>query len=590
MSANNEENEYSPEWDSSSTYTQIRKRRNTVIAAFYKWEQTGVGNVEVGNLLLNTFTKKWQLLERDAFDPTHYFGTLAKKHQGNFLRAVIKVRPSQSRLVPSLWFSSYAKRKHNTRIKTHFSPTQNFPEIYSISGNEEDQQLAITQNSQFATRILQASREQVHEDCLLTLGKTLLAYDLYNQVLEEVADELAQRYEKPENSAASLGLNALHLDTITEEPEVQQEERESEEESDAEIEFEQDPEADTDFAEGNLKTNTGELLNHEESGDFDFETVHEAYKYIETSKAETETLSDEEEEDLANQDFLASVKIHRMTYKKIGEFTTREIEQTRKQIRAHLLRNNLNIAVLSVEGKKYRNQVAPFIHVKVASETEAAALVTLAALDIDDVGYIITPKSHRFTSFNVTFKANKANCQPTLSNIIEYLKTTVFGKYVNDIPFHQTYTEKEKLTHRFFATLKKPLGRFPEPATIESRNSKHALYTMPLEYPFKKIGVIWITRNCPAKYRKAAMAKRSYTAAVDKFKTPTAKTSTAATPAESTSGISAPRKTHSGYRYGNHPPDCTCSACRITATAEPLALANKFEQLPPEPDEDMDQN
>ncbi|KAK3244691.1 hypothetical protein CYMTET_45707 [Cymbomonas tetramitiformis] len=117
------------------------------------------------------------------------------------------------------------------------------------------------------------------------------------------------------------------------------------------------------------------------------------------------------------------------------------------------------------------------------------------------------------------------------------------------------------------------------------------------------------------------MAKRSYLTAADNNRTPTSKAGTAAKQAESTSGIPASRKTHSGYRHGNHPPGCTCSACRITgkqkrsadpssssparkqhegqsrrkefteaAASQPVALANQFDQLPPEQDEDMGQN
>eukprot|EP00854_Cymbomonas_tetramitiformis_P023992 gene23992-29109_t len=265
------------------------------------------------------FTNTWQLLGGEEYDPTHFFGTLAARHQGNFLRAVIK----------------------------------NCPEIFSLIEKEDHTTLDLSRENQFTLRILEASK----------------------------------------------GHN----------------------EDEGEVNF---------TAEG--------LQNHEES----------AKKFEEASKDVYENESDEEAEDLANDNFLASVKVHRMTTRKTGEFTAREIEQARKQIRTHLLRHHLDIAVLSVTGKKYRNQLKPFIHVKVAAQTEAASLdVKLAVLDVDDVGYSITPKSHRCTSFHVTFKANKANCQPTLSNITEFLKTTVFGKYINDIPFYQSCTEGEKLTH-----------------------------------------------------------------------------------------------------------------------------------------------
>ncbi|KAK3241317.1 hypothetical protein CYMTET_48910 [Cymbomonas tetramitiformis] len=38
--------EYVPEWDSNATFYEIRKKRNTVIAAFYKWENTGKGPIK----------------------------------------------------------------------------------------------------------------------------------------------------------------------------------------------------------------------------------------------------------------------------------------------------------------------------------------------------------------------------------------------------------------------------------------------------------------------------------------------------------------------------------------------------------------
>ncbi|KAK3283446.1 hypothetical protein CYMTET_8852 [Cymbomonas tetramitiformis] len=383
---------------------EIRKKRNTVIAAFYKWENTCVGNEELGNLLLNICTNKWQLLGGEEYDSTHFFGTLATRHQGNFLRAVIKVTPPFLSLLS--YTNSCLNNLENKRIHilTLFS-TQNYPEIFNLVEKENQTTLDLSRSNQFTLRILEASKGQVSDSCLLQLGEALLAYDLYTQTLEETADELARKHFRPENSAASLGLSALNLSTIPEEQEIQQEERETEREIDNDSESEREHESESDFKldqnedEGEVNFTAEGLQSHEESGDFDFGTISEATKFVEASKDVYENESDEEAEDLANENFLASVKIHRMTTKKTGEFTAREIEQARKQIRTHLLRHHLDIAVLSVTGKKYRNQLKPFIHVKVASQTEAASLVKLAVLDIDDVGYSITPKSHRCSAF-----------------------------------------------------------------------------------------------------------------------------------------------------------------------------------------------
>eukprot|EP00854_Cymbomonas_tetramitiformis_P027967 gene27967-34576_t len=372
--------DYTPEeWDNYGTFLEIRKKRNTVQAAFYAWENTGVENEALGNLLRDIFVNKWQLLGGEALDPALFFGSLAPRHPGTFLRAVIKVSPFSN----MLYITNFALTDLGEKSLVTKTPVslQNFPEMFSYIVTEKSTKLDLSRENRFTIRILEASKGHVHDTCLLKLGEVLLGFDLYTHALETAADTLAEEQSRPENSAASLGLNALNISTIVEEKEELQDKRETVGEYDYDSGSEREIEHETE-AETREQNFTAEgLQNHEESGDFDFGTIYEAKKYEETTRTEFGNESDEEAEELANENFLASVKIHRMTTRKTGEFTGREIEQARKQIRTHLSRQHLDIAVLSVTGKKYRNQLAPFIHVKVASQAEAASLVKLAVLD-----------------------------------------------------------------------------------------------------------------------------------------------------------------------------------------------------------------
>ncbi|KAK3281307.1 hypothetical protein CYMTET_6577 [Cymbomonas tetramitiformis] len=163
------------EWDNFSTFLEIRKKRNTVIAAFYAWENTGVEHEALGNLLLDSFVNKWQLLGGEASDSTQFFGTLVPRHQGALLRTVIKVSLSLNLL-------SYANLALNnlggkSLVTITLFPLQNFSEIFAMK--EDSAKLDLSRDNQFTKRILEASRGQFHDTCLLKLGEALLGYDIY---------------------------------------------------------------------------------------------------------------------------------------------------------------------------------------------------------------------------------------------------------------------------------------------------------------------------------------------------------------------------------------------------------------------------
>ncbi|KAK3288237.1 hypothetical protein CYMTET_4293 [Cymbomonas tetramitiformis] len=265
----------------------------------------------------------------------------------------------------------------------------------------------------------------ISSENVLNVTTFLLKYDCYIPVLEATAAEVNQIEKSLRVSGQPAPGNtapipipaspAFSLNDLDIQDELYREEAEDWEQIDSE----------GGYGSANLTGDfQSQLVDHEESGDFDPSAVLRAQKYADEISKRTEQVEGHEG-DLSNEDFIQTVKITRMDKGDRRKFSNREISETTRQITQLLERHSLDISHLSVKGRdRPADLIAdspvdptdqrpkdPFILVRVKSESEARVILEKAVYVIDDRRYISEPKSDRLVRFNINFVAAAANLQ-----------------------------------------------------------------------------------------------------------------------------------------------------------------------------------